>query len=92
MDYPGSFGLIGFDKRSRKSGFCLWVPFEFKGIDFSINLLDVVDFLPSGRAPEIGFSMKTVVAQDFLSFGDQEVLPKCPDIRSAVYRTIVADY
>ncbi len=92
MDYLGSFGLIGLDKGSRKSGFCFWVPFEFKGMDFPINLLDVVDFLSSGSAPEIGFSMETVVAQDFLSFGDKEILPKCPDIRSSVYRTIVADY
>ena len=62
------------------------VPFQFKGIDLSVAVLDIVNLLLLSSAPEIGFRMAVCVVIGFYALADEEILPQCTHILAKVER------
>ena len=62
------------------------VPFQFKGIDFAVAVLYVINLLLLGGAPEIGFSVAVRVVIGFDALADEEILPQCTHVLAKVER------
>ena len=66
-------------------------PFEFVGVESSVVVLNVIQFLLLLCPPKVAFPIEGVVSIVFHPFADKEVFPQSPCVGSEVQRLVVAE-
>ena len=82
---------VGFDEGGGRLRPGFAAPFELPSAEEAIRLLQVVDFLPAGGAPEIAVAPAAAVVVGLHALADQIVLPQGPGVGAHVQRGEVGD-